>query len=148
MPLVWANFIAMKPGQEIVAAYREHYQPSAMFPEPIVMLAATAICAESEQEASFIASSVQRWRASGLQGFIPEPAPPGTPLEGSDNPLFVRARPNKPLLHGTPDYVKDQLERLADSFGAEEVLLVTITHDHQARVRSYELIAAAFALGG
>ena len=143
MPLVWAHFIAMGPGQAIVDAYREHYQPSEQFPEPIVMLATTAVCADTEQQASFIASSVQRWRASGLQGFIPEPAPPGTPLEGSDNPLFVRARPQKPLLHGTPSYVKDELESQAASFGADEVLLVTITHDHAARVRSYELIADA-----
>lgn len=141
MPLVWANFIAMHPGQSTVDAYRRQYQPSEAFPEPIVMLATTAICAESEQEAAFLASSVQRWRASGLQGPIPEPAPPGTPLEGSDNPLFVRPRPEKPLLHGTPGHVASELEALAGSFGAEEVLVVTITHDHAARVRSYELLA-------
>jgi len=146
MPLVWAHFIAHGPGQEIVDAYREHYQPSVEFPDPIVMLATTAICADTEQEAAFAASSVQRWRASGLQGPIPEPAPPGTPLEGSDNPLFVRPRPAKPLLHGTAGYVKDELETLAASFGADEVLLVTITHDHGARVRSYELLASEFDL--
>jgi len=146
MPLVWAHFIAQRPGQDIVEAYRQHYQPSERFPEPKVMLATTAICADTEDDAAFVASSVQRWRASGLQGPIPEPAPAGTPLEGSDNPLFVRPRPAKPLLHGTADYVKDQLETLADSFGADELLLVTITHDHQARVRSYELLAAEFQL--
>ena len=146
MPLVWANFIAREPGDEIVAAYRANYQPSEQFPDPVVMLATTAICADTEQEAAFAASSVQRWRAAGLQGPIPEPAEPGTPLPGSDSPLFVRPRPEKPLLHGTPTYVKDQLEALAASFGAEEVLLVTITHGHQARVRSYELLADAFEL--
>lgn len=149
MPLVWAHFIAREPGQETVEAYRRSYQPSEQFPEPTVMLATTAICGDTEQEAAFAASSVQRWRASGLQGPIPEPAPPGTPLEGSDNPLFVNHpdRTNKPLLHGTAGYVKTELEKLADSFGADEVLLVTITHSHTARVRSYELLAQAFQLG-
>lgn len=146
MPLVWAHFIAQQPGQPIVDAYREHYQPSEAYPEPVVMLATTAICAESAQDAAFVASSVQRWRASGLRGGIPEPAPPGTPLEGSDNPLFINHRANKPLLHGTPDHVKSELESLAGSFGADEVLLVTITYDHATRVRSYELLAEAFDL--
>jgi len=146
MPLVWAHFIAQGPGQGIVEAYRQNYQPSEQFPEPSVMVATTAICAETEQQAAFVASSVQRWRASGLQGPIPEPAPPGTPLEGSDNPLFVRPRPEKPLLHGSPGYVKDRLESLASSFETDEVLLVTITHDHAARVRSYELLATEFNL--
>ena len=146
MPLVWAHFIAHGPGQSIVDAYREHYQPSEEFPDPVVLLATTAICAETEQEAAFVASSVQRWRAGNPAGPIPEPAPPGTPLEGSDNPLFVNQRVNKPLLFGTPGYVKDELERLAESFGADEVLLVTITHDHTTRVHSYELLADAFSL--
>jgi alkanesulfonate monooxygenase SsuD/methylene tetrahydromethanopterin reductase-like flavin-dependent oxidoreductase (luciferase family) len=110
------------------------------------MLAAGAICAETQQEAAYVASSVQRWRASGPTGPIPEPAPPGTPLPGSDNPLFVNQRVNKPLLHGTPTYVKDELESLAESFGADEVLLITITHDHAARVHSYELLADVFDL--
>ena len=146
MPLVWAHFIAREPGQPIVDAYRANYRPSADYPHPIVMLATTAICADTEQEAAFVASSVQRWRASGPTGPIPEPAPPGTPLEGSDNPLFINQRVDKPLLHGSPAYVKDELETLATSFGTDEVLLVTITHDHAARVRSYELIADAFGL--
>jgi len=146
MPLVWANFIAHAPGQEIVNAYRKQYQPSEQFPEPVVMLATTAICAETEQEAAFAASSVKRWRASGPHKPIPEPAPPGTPLEGSDNPLFVNQRTDKPLLHGTPDFVKAELEQLADSYKTDEVLLVTITYDHQVRVRSYELLAEAFGL--
>jgi hypothetical protein len=35
---------------------------------------------------------------------------------------------------------------VAVEYGAEEVIVVTITHDHQARRRSYELIAEAFDL--
>ena len=37
------------------------------------------------------------------------------------------------------------LEEVAREYGAEEVMVVTITHDHAARRRSYELIAEAFA---
>jgi hypothetical protein len=35
---------------------------------------------------------------------------------------------------------------VADEYGAEELIVVTITHDHQARRRSYELIADAMGL--
>lgn len=147
LPLVWAHFIARGSGQAIVESYRRNYRPSDEFPEPIVLLATTAICAESDDEAEFLASSVQRWRAAGPTGPIPEPAPPGTPLPGSENPLFVNQRVDKPLLHGSPSVVKHELDALAESFGADEVLLVTITFDHAARVRSYELIADAYDLG-
>ena len=48
---------------------------------------------------------------------------------------------------GSPATVRAGLEEVAAEYGAEEVILVTITHDHGARRRSYELIADAFGLG-
>ncbi len=47
---------------------------------------------------------------------------------------------------GTPEKVKAGLEAVALEYGAHEVLVVTIVHDHAARRRSYELIAEAFGL--
>ena len=111
------------------------------------MLATIAICADTTQDAAHAASSVQQWRASGLQGPIPEPRAPGEPQrEAPSNPLRVLPARQKPLLFGTPDHVRAELEKLAGSFGADEVLLVTITHDHEVRVRSHELLAEAFGL--
>ena len=47
---------------------------------------------------------------------------------------------------GTPDAVRAGIEAAAGEYGAEEVIVVTITYDHAARRRSYELIAEAFGL--
>jgi alkanesulfonate monooxygenase SsuD/methylene tetrahydromethanopterin reductase-like flavin-dependent oxidoreductase (luciferase family) len=46
---------------------------------------------------------------------------------------------------GSPEKVRAGLEEVAREYGAEEMMIVTITHDHAARRRSYELIAEAFA---
>jgi len=48
---------------------------------------------------------------------------------------------------GDPEKVREGIESVARDYGAEEVMVVTITHDHAARRRSYELIAEAFGLG-
>jgi alkanesulfonate monooxygenase SsuD/methylene tetrahydromethanopterin reductase-like flavin-dependent oxidoreductase (luciferase family) len=45
---------------------------------------------------------------------------------------------------GSPDTVRRDLAALAEEYTADEVMIVTITHDHAARRRSYELIAEAF----
>jgi alkanesulfonate monooxygenase SsuD/methylene tetrahydromethanopterin reductase-like flavin-dependent oxidoreductase (luciferase family) len=45
---------------------------------------------------------------------------------------------------GTPEQVRAGLETIAAQYGADELIVVTITHEHAARRRSYELIAAAF----
>jgi hypothetical protein len=42
--------------------------------------------------------------------------------------------------------VRAGIEAVAAEYGTDEVILVTITHDHAARRRSYELIADAFGL--
>ena len=47
---------------------------------------------------------------------------------------------------GAPETVREGLLGLAREYGAAEVMVVTITHDHRARLRSYELIAEAFGL--
>jgi alkanesulfonate monooxygenase SsuD/methylene tetrahydromethanopterin reductase-like flavin-dependent oxidoreductase (luciferase family) len=47
---------------------------------------------------------------------------------------------------GRPEKVRAELEEVAAAYGASEVMVVTITFDHEARRRSYELLAEAFAL--
>jgi alkanesulfonate monooxygenase SsuD/methylene tetrahydromethanopterin reductase-like flavin-dependent oxidoreductase (luciferase family) len=49
---------------------------------------------------------------------------------------------------GAIDKVRAQIEQLAADYRADEVIAVTITHDHAARRRSYELLAEAFDLPG
>jgi len=45
---------------------------------------------------------------------------------------------------GDASTVREGLERVASDYGADELIVVTITFDHAARRRSYELIASAF----
>jgi alkanesulfonate monooxygenase SsuD/methylene tetrahydromethanopterin reductase-like flavin-dependent oxidoreductase (luciferase family) len=45
---------------------------------------------------------------------------------------------------GTKPLVRDGLEAIRAEYGAEELMIVTITHSHEARKHSYELIAEAF----
>ena len=47
---------------------------------------------------------------------------------------------------GTPEQVHEQLLNMAGEYGVGELVIVTITHDPKARLRSYELLAQAFSL--
>jgi alkanesulfonate monooxygenase SsuD/methylene tetrahydromethanopterin reductase-like flavin-dependent oxidoreductase (luciferase family) len=49
------------------------------------------------------------------------------------------------IITGRPAAVRSAIESVAREYGAEEVLIVNIVHDHAARRRSYELIAREFA---
>jgi alkanesulfonate monooxygenase SsuD/methylene tetrahydromethanopterin reductase-like flavin-dependent oxidoreductase (luciferase family) len=56
------------------------------------------------------------------------------------------AIPGRRAIIGSPERIRAEIEELASTYQADEVIVVTITYDHQARRRSYELIAEAMGL--
>jgi alkanesulfonate monooxygenase SsuD/methylene tetrahydromethanopterin reductase-like flavin-dependent oxidoreductase (luciferase family) len=56
------------------------------------------------------------------------------------------ALPGRRGIIGSPKVVRAGIESVASEYGADEVIIVTICHDHAARRRSYELIAEAMGL--
>lgn len=145
LPLSFADFIAMDNGPAICEAYRRQYQPSARHPEPRVSIGVGAICAETDEDAQRLAGSVQLWRRQGLSGPIPSPADVEAAAATAPNRLALQNN-KKSMAVGSPATVRAQLESLGEQYGAEELVIVSITWDHAARVRSYELIAQEFGL--
>jgi luciferase family oxidoreductase group 1 len=143
LPYAFADFIN-PGGEEIAALYRERFQPSERLAQPRVAVAAWVICADDDAEAQRLASSSRMTFTLLRRGrLIPVP-PPEKALR------FLEAEGRDPATSGrrgvigSPAAVRAGLEVLADSYGAEEAIVVTITHDHGARRHSYELIADAF----
>jgi alkanesulfonate monooxygenase SsuD/methylene tetrahydromethanopterin reductase-like flavin-dependent oxidoreductase (luciferase family) len=48
---------------------------------------------------------------------------------------------------GTPEMVTERMHALQEQFDADELIVLTVAGSYQARLRSYELLADAFALG-
>jgi luciferase family oxidoreductase group 1 len=145
LPYAFADFINAD-GAEIAALYRERFTPSAALAEPRVAVGAWALAAGSDEEAERLASSSRMAMTLLREGrLIAVP-----PVEKAMRFLAERGLPpggGRRMTLGTPARVRGALEDLAAAYGAEEVIIVTITHDHQVRRRSYELIAEAFGLG-
>ncbi len=146
IPLAWAHFITAEDGPAVVDAYRRHHRPGGRSPEPQVLIAVSALCADTAEEADRLAGSIRLWRRRGLRGPIPTPGEAAAD-EARDDPLTV-VPGRKPMLVGSPDEVADGIRALAADHGVDEVLVVTICHDHEARVRSYELLADALLPAG
>ncbi len=149
LPYAFADFIN-RDGAQIAASYRAEYTPRPDTVSPRTAVAAWALAADSEEEAARLAASSRMTLSLLRRGeLIPVP-PPEKALE------FLAAQRRSPAgsgggrraVIGTGDTVRAGLLELAGAYGAEEVIVVTITHDHAARRRSYELIASAFGLEG
>lgn len=147
LPYAFADFIN-PDGASIAADYQSRFADGVRAPRPHTLVAAWAICAETDEEAQFLAASSRMTLRLLRRGqLIPVP-PPEKALrylesEGVDasGPL-----PGRRGIIGSPATVRAGLEQLAADYRADEVMVVSITYDHGARRRSYELIAEAFGL--
>jgi luciferase family oxidoreductase group 1 len=144
IPYAFADFI--KPlGAEIVADYRARFEPSAHAAAPRALAAVWVVCADTDEEAHRIASSARMMFTLFFRGqLIPIP-----PIDKAlafleqqpkdDDPFRTRRR----AIVGSPETVRKGIEAAADEYDVDEVMIVTITYAHEARRRSYELIAHA-----
>jgi luciferase family oxidoreductase group 1 len=144
----FAHFINEEGGAEITRAYADNFRPSAALAAPRASAAVFTVCAETEAEAWRLARSrelfILRLR-SGRPGRYPSveeaEAYPYTAHE-----LAVIEYNRRRTVAGTPEQVRARLTALAADYGVDELIIVTITHDPKARLRSYELLAQAFEL--
>ena len=103
-----------------------------------------AVCAETDEEAERLSLSHRMAFSLLRQGrLIPVP----TVEEGE---RYAASRPQRQssrrFLVGSPATVRAGLEEAAQEYGVNELLVLTITHSHEARRRSYELIAQELGL--
>jgi luciferase family oxidoreductase group 1 len=144
LPYAFADFIN-PGGAEIAGLYRERFDSTLRLQAQRTAVAVWALAAETDAEAERLASSSQMAMAMLRRGRLIQVPPVETALRflrSDDAP----ARPQRRTVVGSPERVRTGIEEIASAYGAEEVIVVTITHSHEARRRSYELIADAFDL--
>ncbi len=146
----FAHFISAEMPADSIRRYEAAFRPSPFLARPRTALAVAALAAPTREEAEYLSWS--RWASRiisrtrpGTPAGIPSPeeamAFAFTPAE-RDYLEYLR----QSSIYGTPAEVGEQLRALADDWGTRELVLVTITHQFEARVRSYELLASEFSL--
>jgi luciferase family oxidoreductase group 1 len=158
LPYSFADFINPQ-GAPIADSYRAHFQHSERLAAPRLSVGVMAICADSDEEAERLAASSRMSFSLLRQGRL-TPVPPVEKalryLETRRSASGRRPRADdlqkKPggsgrrAVIGSPRTVRAGLEQVAAEYRAEELVVVTITYEHAARLRSYQLIAEAFGL--
>jgi luciferase family oxidoreductase group 1 len=149
LPYSFADFINPE-GAAIAADYRARFVDSERLPAPRLSIGVVALCAETDEQAERLSASHRMAFSLLRQGQL-IPVPP------VDEALrWLENRPRRPggggsrrrFIVGSPSTVRAGIEEAAAEYGAEEAVILTITHEHAARRRSYELIASEFGLAG
>jgi luciferase family oxidoreductase group 1 len=146
MPYCFADFINPN-GAAYLKRYRGEFKESFISSEPYSAVASWVICAETDEAAQRLASS-HRMMMDLLHGgrliAVPSVETALDYLRQNNLPLDGMPQGRRTVV-GSPEKVRAGIEAIAKEYQADEVMLVNILFDHDARKRSYELVAHAFS---
>jgi luciferase family oxidoreductase group 1 len=147
LPYAFAGHFAMQQAADAIAHYRLRFQPSAARAAPYAILAVTAVCADTDDEARRLAAPIRVAVArnrTGRRG----------PILTVEEALAYELTPQERAIAdefltgaaiGSPAAVAEHLRALARDTGADELMLSTLVPDLAARQRALTQIAAAMA---
>lgn len=147
LPYAFAGHFAMRHAREAIAHYRARFRPSPAQPAPYAILAVTAVCADSDDEAHRLAAPLRVAIARNRTGRR-------APICSIEEALAYRFTPDEQAIVdefltgaaiGSPSRVAEHLAQLAQGTGASELMLSTLVPDLAARQHALSRIAHAMA---
>ncbi len=146
LPYAFADFIN-SDGAEIAALYRERFAGHDHGDRRArTAVAVWVICADSDEQAERVAASGKMAFTLLRRGELIAVPPPEEALAflANESPRTGSAR--RRAVVGEPERVRAELDEVIALYGADELIAVNIAFSHQARRRSYELLAEAYGL--
>ena len=141
LPYAFASHFAPQQLFNAAETYRREFQPSKHLDKPYFMMACNVFAADTEAEAQYHFSSlIQSFMGmvTGRRGLVPPP------VKGLTVPPDIAAH-IEPMLAGsavgTPEQVAERLSSFAEQLQPDEFILSMPFYEHEARVKSMELVA-------
>ncbi len=149
LPYNFALFINSEFGEENMRHYLQHFQASETHTHPAGMVTVFAICGESDEEAEYLAGSLDLSMLWLAQGITREGTPHPDEIHEQSFSVFERDRilyNRRRMIIGSPQTIGRRLGELSERFQTNEIMLTTITHSFEAKKKSFELIAKEIGL--
>jgi luciferase family oxidoreductase group 1 len=160
LPYAYAHFFSSLQTRNAIEHYRRAFVPSDYRKAPEPTIAIGVIVADTQAEAEHLALSVKLLqRRIRMNDRRPVATPEEAALELADlpnppNPMlaFTTGTFDEPesefprYITGTAEQVREKLLHIAHELELNELIINTITHSHEARLKSYSLLAEIFGL--
>ncbi|OAB47630.1 LLM class flavin-dependent oxidoreductase [Paenibacillus antarcticus] len=145
----FAQFINGHGGSQYMRKYQHNFKPSVVFSEPQSLVAIFAICADTEEEANRLASSMdlsllRLGKGSKLMGTPSVDKAINYTYTPYDR--FRMEENRKRVVIGNPSQVKEQILQICEDYNTHEIMIASIIHNFEDRLKSFRLIAKAFDL--
>jgi luciferase family oxidoreductase group 1 len=143
LPFSFAHHFASANTLPALDVYRGSFRPSEVLAAPYVMLGVAALCADTHDRATYLSKpgdlAFLRLRA-GRPGPFPTPEEAAAFNPTPHEKEAIRSWSGSRIV-GDPAEVDAELRALLERTGADELMVTTMVHAHDDRVRSYRLLA-------
>ncbi|WP_159884624.1 LLM class flavin-dependent oxidoreductase [Paenibacillus puerhi] len=143
LPFSFASHFAPEYLLPALELYRSSFRPSEAWEKPYAMVGINIIVADTDEEARRLATSHEQQFLNiirGRTGPLPAPVDSMDALWTPQEKMIVRGKLSYSLA-GRPDTIREKLPAIIKQTGADELIVTAPVYDHQARLRSYELLA-------
>ena len=143
LPYAFASHFAPEALLPAIRVYRERFEPSAQLERPYVMAGVNVVVADTDEEARRLFTSPQQSFTNLVRGTRGQLPPPIDDIETYWSPA-EKAQASAMLSRsfvGSPERVRDGLQRFVAETGVDEIMVASAIFDHEARLRSYDLLA-------
>jgi luciferase family oxidoreductase group 1 len=143
LPYAFASHFAPDALFAALEIYRAQFKPSKQLDHPYAMLGVNVVAADTDEEAKRLFTTIQQSFTNLLRGSPGQLQPPIDDIEQYWSPpeKYQASRMLKYSVVGSAETVRRQLAGFVELTKADELMIVCAIHDHNARIRSYELVA-------
>lgn len=143
LPFSFASHFSPEYTVPALTQYRDSFQPSSVLDKPCAMVGVNVFAADTTEEAEYLATSYQQQFLSLIRNTPGQLPPPVKTMEDlwSEQEKMIIMKQLKTSIIGNPDEVKRQLQAFLDETQADEMIINSAIYDHNARLRSYEIVA-------
>ncbi|AZI34066.1 LLM class flavin-dependent oxidoreductase [Kaistella carnis] len=145
LPYAFAGHFAPDMMETAFEIYRQNYEPSAEFPEPYIIACVNGIAAETDTEAQKLATTLYQAFVNLIRNDRKPYAKPVDDMDEIWNPMeksHVQRMLRMSFIGGEETLVKD-FKEFQNLFGVDEIMITSHIYEHDARVKSYEIIRNA-----
>jgi luciferase family oxidoreductase group 1 len=143
LPFSFAAHFSPENTLPALSIYRDSFRPSETLAEPYAMVAVNIFAAESAREAEHLATSQHLSFLNLLRGKPGKIQPPVDDMDAiwtAAEKAMVQSRLNGSII-GNRETVSRELKEFVERTQADEIIVNAIIYDHEARLRSYEIVA-------
>lgn len=143
LPYAFASHFAPTHFFEAIQIYRQNFRPSDVLQKPYVLSCVNVVAADTDQEAEKLSTSLKMLFMGIVTNKRRLLQPPVDSMDGiwSDmEEAAVEQMLDFTFIAG-PDKLKEQLQSFLKHTQVDELMVTSHIYDHQARLRSYEIVA-------